>query len=149
MPQRLGGLAERVRPVDRRRQHAVGEELQQPPEVCGELGAVGLLGPPLPGHEAHAGAFAQAAQRAMAVLLDVLVALPAADDRPTAAVPGALAHHRAVLDSTGAGAAELELGVRIWSRLHGVIMLEIGGNFAAMGVDGDELFATEVAAVPV
>ena len=32
-----------------------------------------------------------------------------------------------------------------WSRLHGFISLEIGGNFASMGLDADALFEAELA----
>ncbi|MBW0101762.1 TetR/AcrR family transcriptional regulator [Pseudonocardia sp. KRD291] len=37
--------------------------------------------------------------------------------------------------------------VRVWSRLHGIVSLEIGGTYAAMDVDADELFATEMESV--
>jgi hypothetical protein len=34
-----------------------------------------------------------------------------------------------------------------WTRLHGFVTLELGGNFASMGIDADVLFAGEVAAI--
>jgi hypothetical protein len=37
--------------------------------------------------------------------------------------------------------------VLAWSRLHGLITLEIEGNFASMGLDPDLLFQAEVAAI--
>jgi len=33
----------------------------------------------------------------------------------------------------------------MWTRLHGFVSLEIGGNFASMGLDADGLFAAEFA----
>ena len=36
-------------------------------------------------------------------------------------------------------------GVLVWSRLHGLVSLEIAGNFASMGIDPDELFETQLA----
>jgi AcrR family transcriptional regulator len=49
-----------------------------------------------------------------------------------------------VLVATG---GDLGWAVRTWSRLHGFVSLEIGGNFASMGLDADALFDAEVAAL--
>jgi hypothetical protein len=35
--------------------------------------------------------------------------------------------------------------VLIWSRLHGIVSLEITGNFASMGLDPGQLFETQLA----
>jgi hypothetical protein len=35
--------------------------------------------------------------------------------------------------------------VLIWSRLHGIVSLEIAGNFASMGIDPDQLFEIQLA----
>ena len=35
----------------------------------------------------------------------------------------------------------------IWSRLHGIVSLEIAGNFASMGIDSGLLFETQLAAL--
>lgn len=35
--------------------------------------------------------------------------------------------------------------VLIWSRLHGLVSLEIAGNFASMGVDSDQVFEAQLA----
>jgi hypothetical protein len=40
--------------------------------------------------------------------------------------------------------ALLQLGVLTWTRLHGIISLEIEGVFASMGIDPELLFAAEV-----
>ena len=37
--------------------------------------------------------------------------------------------------------------VLVWSRLHGLVSLELGGNFASMGLDADELFEAELRAL--
>lgn len=37
--------------------------------------------------------------------------------------------------------------ITIWSRLHGLVSLEIEGNFAAMGLDPALLFDDEVTAI--
>jgi len=35
----------------------------------------------------------------------------------------------------------------IWGRLHGIVSLEISGNFASMGIDPGQLFETELASL--
>jgi hypothetical protein len=35
--------------------------------------------------------------------------------------------------------------VLTWSRLHGIVSLEITGNFASIGLDSDQLFETQLA----
>ena len=82
-----------------------------------------LYAPPLPGLDAHAPPVAAAAQEVMDVLLGLLAEL----DLP--ALPPAL------------------LPVLVWSRLHGLVSLELGGNFASMGLDADALFAAELRAL--
>lgn len=37
--------------------------------------------------------------------------------------------------------------VLFWSRLHGLMSLEIAGNFAFMGIDPDQVFEIELAAL--
>jgi AcrR family transcriptional regulator len=96
-----------------------------------------LFGAPLPGYNAHDERLVVAAHRAMTVVFQAL----------TSATP--------VGDSTleaqlAAWAPEVEpgralAGVTAWSRLHGIVTLEIEGNFASMGLDADRLFAREVA----
>jgi hypothetical protein len=33
----------------------------------------------------------------------------------------------------------------IWSRLHGLVSLEIAGNFASMGIDARQIFEAQLA----
>jgi AcrR family transcriptional regulator len=78
-----------------------------------------LFGPPLPGYDAHAARLVEAAGRSMTTLLAVL----------------------------GDG-EDVELrAIAIWARLHGLVGLELGGNFDSMGVDSDELFERELTAL--
>ena len=35
----------------------------------------------------------------------------------------------------------------VWSRLHGLVSLELGGNFASMGLDAEQLYEAEPAAL--
>jgi len=37
--------------------------------------------------------------------------------------------------------------VLIWSQLHGIVSLEIAGNFASMSIDADQLFEIQLTAI--
>jgi hypothetical protein len=37
--------------------------------------------------------------------------------------------------------------ILIWSRLHGLVSLEIAGNFASMGIDPDQVFEAQLSAL--
>jgi Tetracyclin repressor-like, C-terminal domain len=43
--------------------------------------------------------------------------------------------------------AVLRLGVLLWSRVHGLVSLELGGAFDSMGIDGELLLTSELEAV--
>ena len=106
-----------------------------------------LFAPPLPGYDAHAERFVTAAQRSMSTLVEVLRAMPADDRRgpPTRA----LAHQldawarRRGLDTDPAVALR---AVAVWARLHGLVSLEIAGNFDSMGLDAEQVFESELSA---
>ena len=76
-----------------------------------------LFGPPLPGYDAHAQRLVDASQ---------LAAWAQPQD------PG--------IDPATALRAVL-----IWSYLHGIVSLEIAGNFASMGIDPGQLFEVQLA----
>jgi len=102
-----------------------------------------LFGPPLPGYDAHAQRLIDAAQKAMNLLLDIL---GEAGDGPAPPQPlesqlaaWAQPHH------PGIGPATALRAVLIWSRLHGIVSLEIAGNFASMGLDPGQLFEIQLA----
>jgi len=46
-----------------------------------------------------------------------------------------------------AGPVVLRLGVLLWSRVHGLVSLELGGVLDSMGIDGELLLTSEVQAV--
>ena len=105
-----------------------------------------LFGPPLPGYQAHAQRLVAASWAAMNVLLDVLQefgTVAAAPGEPLAAELAAWAQHR---DSRIDPGTALR-AVQIWSQLHGIVSLEIAGNFASMGIDADQLFEVQLTAI--
>ena len=107
-----------------------------------------LFKAPLPGYDAQSRRLVIASAAAMDTLLDVL-----ADLVPPAVIasPSALddqldrwAHSRGRTDISPALG---RLAVGIWARLHGLLSLEIEGNFASMGLDPALLLDSELSAL--
>jgi AcrR family transcriptional regulator len=104
-----------------------------------------LYGPPLPGYNAHVQRLVDASQAAMSELLGVLREL---DNRNAPVTPEPLASQLtawALAHDPGIGAATALRAVLIWSRLHGLVSLEIAGNFASMGIDPGQVFEAQLA----
>jgi len=98
-----------------------------------------LFGAPLPGYDAHGDRLVAAAQEPMNLLIAAL-----SPGRPSPLPPPALAAQlsgwaarRGVPDVDPAVAMR---AVELWSRVHGLVSLEIEGNFAAMGLDPTALY---------
>jgi AcrR family transcriptional regulator len=103
-----------------------------------------LFGAPLPGYDAHDERLVTASQRAMDVLLGMLISGPAPEPALAEQLAAWIARRSA---TTGADAGRAMRAVSAWTRLHGMVSLEIEGNFASMGLDPALLFAHEVAAL--
>jgi AcrR family transcriptional regulator len=104
-----------------------------------------LFGPPLPGFDAHATRLVAASERSMATLVDVL------GDLPAAALPDPPGRPLARQLTTWARGHDLDadpatslLALGLWARLHGLVSLEISGNFTSMGLDAEKLFEAEL-----
>jgi AcrR family transcriptional regulator len=98
------------------------------------------------------GAIATASHRAMVVLLtalgDVAAGHDGRDDEPRTALDRQLvAWARARPGTPEVPPRVLELGVLTWTRLHGVLSLELLGIPADMGLDAEKLYAREVALI--
>jgi AcrR family transcriptional regulator len=105
-----------------------------------------LFAAPLPGYDAQADRFVAASREAMAVLLDVLADTPARPGKPDR-LDRQLERWARTRGLTGVSAAVARRAIVVWSRLHGLIGLEIEGNYANMGLDPDLLFDAEVNAL--
>lgn len=126
-----------------------------------------LFTPPVPGHDAHAEPLVSAANRTMAVGLDVFAALAAVETESGHPITGSSGHsdsgvptslpetdlsavggsHQEMFSATGTRPEELLRAISAWARLHGLVSLELGGNFSSMGIDADALFRREVDAL--
>ena len=105
-----------------------------------------LFGPPLPGYEAHAQRLVEASWAAMNLLLEVLRGFAAGAAEPS----GPLASELTAWAQQGNQRVDPGTALHailIWSQLHGIVSLEIAGNFASMGIDPDQVFEAQLAAL--
>jgi len=100
-----------------------------------------VYGTPIPGYQAPDDITAIAVE-IMTTLLDAGAALPS--DHPATAFDEHLEEHRQWAGGHPAPAAALHRGLTIWTRLHGVLSLELAGHFTGMGFDPAQLFAAEL-----
>jgi AcrR family transcriptional regulator len=107
-----------------------------------------LFAAPIPGYDAQAEPLVAASQEVMNVLVEVLRELaPPTVRRGRTTLDrqlGEWAKQRKLSDVSPAQALH---AIITWTRLHGLVSLEIEGNFASMGIDPQLLFDTEVAAI--
>ncbi|MFG2296107.1 TetR/AcrR family transcriptional regulator [Streptomyces sp. NPDC048603] len=116
-----------------------------------------VYGTPVPGYRAP-DETVRIASEIMDVLLDACAAAEAAPGAAEAApgaaeaAPGAaepleahLAEHRAWAGEHPAPAPALRRALVFWTRLHGVLSLELAGHFTGMGFDPARLYAAEAA----
>ncbi|MER6068504.1 TetR/AcrR family transcriptional regulator [Streptomyces sp. NPDC001817] len=104
-----------------------------------------VYGTPVPGYRAPDDT-TTIAREIMAALLDVCAA-----GEPRAASPDALethlADHRGWAGDHSAPPPVLRRALAFWTRLHGVLSLELAGHFTGMGFDPEVLFTAEADAV--
>ncbi|GGM06554.1 TetR/AcrR family transcriptional regulator [Dactylosporangium sucinum] len=102
-----------------------------------------IYGTPVPGYAAPPEATALAS-RIMRLLLDGFA--PAGDGGPDTGLDRHLDQHRHWAGDDHPAAA-LSHALRFWTRLHGVLSLEVAGHFTGMAFDPAVLYAAEVASV--
>ncbi|MFH8239548.1 TetR/AcrR family transcriptional regulator [Streptomyces sp. NPDC018321] len=101
-----------------------------------------VFGTPVPGYHAPADVTGIASET-MAVILDACAALPYEGDG-TAAFDAHLEGHRQWADGHPAPPAALRRALSFWTRLHGVLSLELAGHFTGMSFDPALLFDAEL-----
>jgi AcrR family transcriptional regulator len=100
-----------------------------------------VYGTPVPGYRAPDDITAIASE-IMAPLLDACASLPS--DGPAGPFDAHLEGHRDWADGHPAPPAVLHRALTFWTRLHGVLSLELAGHFSGMGFDPAQLFAAEL-----
>jgi AcrR family transcriptional regulator len=110
-----------------------------------------IFGTPIPGYEAPADITIPAASWALMPLLTVIHAISEAgllksDDLPMSPALAEMLENWSQF-SHGLPAEVLYLGLVIWSRVHGLAMLEIGNQMPSFITDPGEIFRREIAAL--
>ncbi|MGW3209600.1 TetR/AcrR family transcriptional regulator [Streptomyces sp. NPDC001135] len=103
-----------------------------------------VYGTPVPGYQAPDDITAIASE-IMATLLDACATQP--PDGPATPFDAHLEGHRDWADGHPAPPAVLHRALTFWTRLHGVLSLELAGHFTGMGFDPARLFAAELDAL--
>ncbi|MFK0156282.1 TetR/AcrR family transcriptional regulator [Streptomyces sp. NPDC090499] len=104
-----------------------------------------VYGTPVPGYHAPED-ITGIAQEIMGALLDVCTAAePEAPPPVSAGFTAHLSQHREWAGGHPAPPGVLRRALAFWTRLHGVLSLELAGHFTGMGFDPDRLFDAEVA----
>ncbi|MFJ9029530.1 TetR/AcrR family transcriptional regulator [Streptomyces sp. NPDC102274] len=104
-----------------------------------------IYGTPVPGYHAPQD-ITGISSEIMATLLDASTAL--APDLPATPFSAHLEDHRDWAGGHPAPPAALHLALKFWTRLHGVLSLELAGQFTGMGFDPALLFAAELDSLP-
>jgi AcrR family transcriptional regulator len=99
-----------------------------------------IYGTPIPGYHAPDEVTAITSE-IMRLLLDAFSALPETAAQP---LDEHLAGHRAWAGDHPAPPSALRRALAFWTRLHGVISLQVAGHFTNMGFDPGKLFDAEV-----
>ncbi|WP_031045132.1 TetR/AcrR family transcriptional regulator [Streptomyces sp. NRRL F-5650] len=101
-----------------------------------------IHGTPVPGYHAPDD-ITEIAAETMAVIVDACAALPSPDGAG-GAFDAHLDAHRQWAGDRAAGPAVLHRALSFWTRLHGVLSLELAGQFTGMGFDPALLFEAEL-----
>ncbi|MQS10801.1 TetR/AcrR family transcriptional regulator [Streptomyces kaniharaensis] len=104
-----------------------------------------VYGTPVPGYQAPEDTTRITAE-IMAVLLDACTAA-ASPPTTTTRLDEHLADHRTWAGEHPAPPSALRHALTVWTRLHGVLSLELAGHFAGMGFDPARLYAAETDAL--
>jgi AcrR family transcriptional regulator len=103
-----------------------------------------VYGTPVPGYHAPDDVTAIASE-IMDALLDAARSAGAAEGTPDdARLEAHLAEHRQWAAGHPADAAALRRALRFWTRLHGILSLELAGHFTGMGFDPARLYDSEL-----
>jgi AcrR family transcriptional regulator len=108
-----------------------------------------IFGAPIPGYEAPAEKVFPSSARSINALFSVVEELRAAGKLRTDSVPKVSDKYRAYYEqwrtySGNVNPVSLFVAMIIWSRVHGIVSLEIQGNLPPFGENGDALYLFEL-----
>ncbi len=108
-----------------------------------------IFGTPIPGYQPPIEKIMPAGARSLAALVGTVAALHAAGKLRAENFPAVMPGHKAEFDLwrqyTGdTDLLSLSVSMLFWSRVHGLVSLEIGGNLPPFGPEGDALYRFEL-----
>ena len=108
-----------------------------------------IFGTPIPGYEAPTMDVLPSAARSLSALLSVVEQLRTSGKLNVTSFPVVKDEYKVGFDmwKTYGGDVELlsiSVAMIIWSRVHGIVSLEIAGNLPPFGASGDELYLFEM-----
>jgi AcrR family transcriptional regulator len=108
-----------------------------------------IFGTPIPGYEAPMTEVLPSAARSLSALVSVVEQLRVTVNLNVVSFPQVREEYKAEFETwkTYGGKADilsLSVAMIIWSRVHGIVSLEIAGNLPPFGASGDELYQYEM-----
>ena len=108
-----------------------------------------IFGTPIPGYEVPAEIVFPSSARSISALFSVVEELRVAGKLSTTSVPIVTDKYRAYYDQWRTYSGEINpvslfVAMIIWSRVHGIVSLEIQGNLPPFGAKGDALYLFEL-----
>ncbi len=111
-----------------------------------------IFGTPIPGYQPPVEKIMPAGARSLVALVETVAALHAARKLRAENFPAVMPGHKVEFDLwrqyTGdTDLLSLSVSMLIWSRVHGLVSLEIGGNLPPFGPEGDALYRFELESI--
>ena len=111
-----------------------------------------IFGTPIPGYEGPVDKIFPSSARSLSALVSVVEGLRLAGKLKVDSFPKIKSEYKVTFEmwKTYGGEADvlsLSVAMVIWSRVHGIVSLEIGGNLPPFGAKGDALYLYELASI--
>ena len=111
-----------------------------------------IFGTPIPGYKGPLDKIFPSSARSLSALVSVIEGMRLAGKLNVDSFPKIKAEYKASFEmwKTYGGEADvlsLSVAMLIWSRVHGIVSLEIGGNLPPFGTKGDALYLYELASI--
>ena len=111
-----------------------------------------IFGTPIPGYKGPVDQIFPSSARSLSALVSVVEGLRVAGKLKVDSFPKIKSEYKVTFEmwKTYGGEADvlsLSVAMVIWSRVHGIVSLEIGGNLPPFGTKGDALYLYELASI--
>ena len=111
-----------------------------------------IFGTPIPGYKGPVDKIFPSSARSLSALVSVVEGLRVAGKLKVDSFPKIKSEYKVTFEMWKAYGGEadvlsLSVAMVIWSRVHGIVSLEIGGNLPPFGAKGDALYLYELASI--